>query len=453
MQEFLVQFRHTCKCCGKEYTSLSSETYICGNCNQALSVTLCPECKQKEYKCPVCGATKSSIKQGHKGCLVDFWEVGNGPEMEVKIENNSGILPSQFETWLRQKGKAESTAADYCKRVFSWANNLESLMKFAFFNLNAIYANDQELGESVSSWLIALVHKNKYAYYKEAQKGTSKKKRQKAAKAGNTTDNMVTFVNQYIKFCKESIVACNLLDFDRKEELSVYVKKWRAQLTKNPQEIKRKIITSLTSQDRAYRSIKRWDGKKELAFPITLISKILSRNRAYQQWKDNVFNEIKVYTNRNSEPIPIANVKSMTIEPYKRIVVEVSNKKYYLKTRKDTDSPLKILKVAEFGEISIGHMPPISEVLMNLETDRCTSLPAIEKLSDIISSYFKQNNIDFVQKNVQNGQLMKAIYKDTVWDDEFKELLLADMAKIHSREKYELQGKAENSSMGGINRK
>lgn len=454
MQKFIQIKNNKCSQCGNIYKCFSSETYICNNCNQAISISLCPTCRQGEYKCPKCGADKSSIKQGEKGCLIDIWEVGNGPEMEVDIECTNNKDDIEFREWLINKGKAESTADDYHRRVFAWADKLEDSIKFAFLNLRAIFGSNQKMGESISAMLIAKVHEKKYAYYKEAKSGTSKKKRQKAAKSGNTTDNMVAFVNQYIKYCKECGKSVSL-DYDKMKTLTSMVCQWQSKLTKNKRDIKTKIISSLISQDRAYTSIERWDRKKILAFPITLINKIMSDNEGYNQWKENVYESVLVYTSKNSTGIPISYVKSMRIEPYKRVLVEVGEKEYYLKTRKDTDTPFKILKVAKFADISIGHMPPISQVLSELEAEELKSLPAIERLSDLINEYFTQNNIAFVKGNVGNTQLMDAIYRsnENVWNDEFKHLLLNDLENIHNSEKYELQGTSENSSMGGINRK
>lgn len=87
MYEFLVCEEKKCSCCGNKYKTLSSEGYYCTKCGQALTVTLCPDCRKiQNYICPKCGADKSLIAPDDRGCFVtEGTYKGDGQPMEVVI--------------------------------------------------------------------------------------------------------------------------------------------------------------------------------------------------------------------------------------------------------------------------------------------------------------------------------------------------------------------------------
>ena len=363
-----------------------------------------------------------------------------------------------FKDWLIQKGKQKETAAVYSSTVYKWSERLPKELKPGFDNLPSIFSGDEVLGNDVSTALIAAVHEKKYACQKGSKSAQSKKKRVIAAKAGNTADNIVTFVNQYIKYSKE--ISKNISEvIEENSTLRKYIKDRKEKLTKNSQRLKIKMLSSLTTQDRAYKDIERWDGKKYITFPICLISKILHDKNGFKDWKKEVYESIKVFIGPDKEKdyCMISTIESMRIEPYKRVIIVKtgSQKEYSLRTREDEKSKLHILKVAEFADISIGHMPPISEVFVDLEKCQNTSLPAIEELSDVIHKYFDKYNIEFNSINVGNATNMKNVLDSCpgLRCEDFQSKLLKDLNTIHKSEKYELQGRSENSSMGGINRK
>lgn len=104
MAEFLVREEKECRCCGNKYKTLSSEGYYCTKCGQAMTITLCPNCRKTEnYHCPNCGASKSSIAKDDRGCFVTKHTYkGVGLPMEVTLDDGNVSLNNDFIKRLTQ---------------------------------------------------------------------------------------------------------------------------------------------------------------------------------------------------------------------------------------------------------------------------------------------------------------------------------------------------------------
>lgn len=104
MYEFLVCEEKKCSCCGNKYKTLSSEGYYCTKCGQALTVTLCPDCRKiQNYICPKCGADKSLIAPDDRGCFVtEGTYKGDGQPMEVQLTNSNDDANSNANNRKRQ---------------------------------------------------------------------------------------------------------------------------------------------------------------------------------------------------------------------------------------------------------------------------------------------------------------------------------------------------------------
>lgn len=171
MVEFLVCEEKECRCCGNKYKTLSSEGYYCTKCGQALSVTLCPNCRKTvNYHCPNCGDSKSSIDKDERGCLVyEHSYKGNGMPMEVIMDNGNVSLNNDFIKRLTQTfgdGKdkfyvymliVEGEAKPFYigkgagARVFAHEFDAEEMLKAINEGRDDIEANYNKLSEKIKT--------------------------------------------------------------------------------------------------------------------------------------------------------------------------------------------------------------------------------------------------------------------------------------------------------------
>ena len=89
MLGFIQIKNNKCSQCGNIYRTTSSDLYYCTTCGQALSVILCPACKQQvEYYCPICNTDKQNIEEDNYGCFLKDRK-GHGEILTVVVKPHS----------------------------------------------------------------------------------------------------------------------------------------------------------------------------------------------------------------------------------------------------------------------------------------------------------------------------------------------------------------------------
>ncbi len=355
-----------------------------------------------------------------------------------------------FKSWCDQNQKYKG----YAENIERWAAKKSNKDGWLVGLLPAV---DRKLMNKVQDILIADALAEKYKHYKKAErKYLNNKNRINASKKGNTADNLVSHLHKYFLFIAEQLNGSQATPLSNAQEKKIKERVDSFIMVKDNKELLTKIKSSLETQNRVYPNMRQGNY---MSFPISLINKILGGRKNLKDWENRIIEKLKVFIDTNEKhSVGLGNIIDMSITPYKNVMVRVRDKKgkehtYTVKTRADDNSPLKTMKVATFADISIGHMPPISEVIQKLLSTNPNALPGLQELTDIIVKYCnsKSLSIDAVtlKKEYQN------IYKEcnSSWTDDLKEKITEDMKEIDSRSEYELQDRSENSSMGGINRK
>lgn len=173
MAEFLVREEKECRCCGNKYKTLSSEGYYCTKCGQAMTITLCPNCRKTEnYHCPNCGASKSSIAKDDRGCFgTEHTYKGVGLPMEVTLDDGNVSLNNDFIKRLTQtfgdgkdkykyyvymlivegEGKPFYIGKGTGARVFAHEFDAEEMLKAINEGRDDIEANYNKLSEKIKT--------------------------------------------------------------------------------------------------------------------------------------------------------------------------------------------------------------------------------------------------------------------------------------------------------------
>lgn len=352
-----------------------------------------------------------------------------------------------FKKWCGSNGVYKG----YAENLHRWAQKVSNKDGFLIDILPEVYSWDPQKEMQLEDVLIADALNEKYSHYKMlGKKNISSKKSKAESKKGNTADNLVSHLNKYFEFVKENSCPNTQLTQEDKDRINDKIKAFKKATIKDSKEFLYKIKNSIKTQNRVYPGM-RVGSNPIMTFPISLIIKILNKSQK-KEWVDRIAKKIDVYAGAGNKKYKIEDIVSVTITPWKKVTIETSNNRnVILKSRRDENAPFKNLKASVFDDISIGHMPPLSEIMQELV--KKGKLPILEDLTDKICSYFNNHSLKLDQVSLKKNYAM--VYKKYVnsWTDEYRDKLYEELALIEAKEEYELQGRSDNISMGGINRK
>ena len=357
------------------------------------------------------------------------------------------LLPSlsAFKSWCDRQGKYSG----YADSLNVWCSR-SSLRAQMINDLLNIYSWNVQKGEDIMKALVGIARQTKYKAYSSASKSYgSKKSKLSASKKANTADNVISHLNKYFEYIKQSHTLIASLSPSQRTVVEEFISKYLP--VKNQHEFSNKLRSSLETQDRFFQNGKTVKGYIA-SFPITLIRKILGGRNGIKAWEQNIIDKTEIHTSFNGL-YHIDDIVSVRIEPW-NVILRLKTKKgktveRKLQSRKDVSSPFKPFRAFEFRHITIGHMPPISQVYIDLMKNGL-SLPAIAELSDLIGQYFTSNKIAIDAKNLKKeADAIVKLYASN-WTVKFKQQLLDDLYLIDKNQSYELQQGDQNSSMGGV---
>ncbi|MBQ3929757.1 MAG: hypothetical protein II708_02280 [Paludibacteraceae bacterium] len=341
----------------------------------------------------------------------------------------------------------------YANSLGNWADKKSNPYGCLVECLPDIYTTYPEKAKKIFDILMSEALREKYQLQNTEKKSYGSKKRKNiASKKRNTADNIIAHLNKYWFWIKK--VHGNSMQtgfiMQNNGQIDKIISDFDNKTIKEQKKLIGKLKGSLETQNRVYKGMP--NNGDLFIFPIGLIEKILGGRKGLGDWLNDIINKINVYVNRKT--IGVDQIKSIQIIPYKKVVVKTNDgKEYILYGRKDADSPFKPMKPSKIDDISIGHMPPISEVIEGLLKNDPDALPALQELTKKIKDWFENKRLDLNQDSLKKNTAK--IYDDIKHslDDDFSERLKADLNEIEGKSSYELQDRSENISMGGINRK
>lgn len=372
--------------------------------------------------------------------------------MDSNLMTHKETMENQFRDFIESEGRAKSTAQDYASKLFSYKWRTRANQEL-FKSLPELYRQSEEIGHAAASSLFKEIYEQKYTNYDIANSDEySDEERLSAAKRANTADNYVTYLNWYDRWARHQ-ASCQSLQIVPQKTFSSacnYARKSKPIISGSF--FRDKIVKlRLETQDRVFKNVNRWDGKHHLYFPISMIKKILGGRSGLKDWEDANIRNTFVYAADSDNTLfrfTLPKVDSFRFTPQDEVFVLVSGNEYRLMSNDGVI--FKPLKGRFTSDISIGHIPPISVVVSDLESQHYSSLPALEELTDFIDSYF--NNIG--KNNIKQSDLRSngsKIAASRSWPSSFKDMLRADLK--HLERIYELQGLTDNVRQGGTNRK
>ena len=299
---------------------------------------------------------------------------------------------------------------------------------------------------------------SKYGYYHSSNlKSRSKKQKNVAAKKGNTADNLIPHFNKFWEYITNMAHNTGTVVVNNQtiERITQRIEEFKNDTEKDQKAFVRKLRNSLESQDRVYKDVICPSGnKRTIAFPITLIKTILGGRLGLKEWEDSILGKLKIMIDNKGNYLKIEDIESVRIIPKKKTIIKNRNNKkdYTLRSRADINSAPKKLQAGDFSDISIGHMPALSDVIRDLESNQLNPLPGIERLTQIIEQYCNTNGKTLAAELLRKEY--KKIYSaNSSSCSSLAKQLIDDLKLLDSKEEYELQSKVENIIMGGSNRK
>lgn len=345
----------------------------------------------------------------------------------------------------------------YAENLYRWSKTFSNGRLIDL--LLKVRKTDIDLYEKVKAVFMSKALEEKYKHYNQTNnKSGSRKSRIKAGKRANTSDNLVSHLNKFFEYIESDahILSSHGLSNSDRVYIDSCIGKYEKKTFKSKGDFIAKLRSSLESQDRVYNNMaQKGSDSTIMTFPITLIREIVGGRSGLKVWEDEIiFKELKIYTNEGEKSV--GDIVDVTIIPYKKSIITINvgnnkTKRCTLLSRKDENATAKTLKAGEFGDISIGHMPPLSEVIRDLVKNQDNPLPGIKALTDIIITYCNETGQDLGQDILRKQS--KQIYSQHVAEcNALKKQLLEDLKTIHNKEEYELQSTRENIQMGGSNR-